>query len=424
MIGLLFLIVGLRIYLKNPNSPILFQKYLFYDRKSQFGLFLILSGLAGVYLCGLSVGFMPSLTPHVSSSSDQKLNSLIQNEVELFLQKGKTVGMTVALITPSGSSLVGFGKPSLSAGSLTDAHTVYEIGSITKTFTAITLATMIEKQELRLDQLIQELLPPSVQLPEKAKQITFRHLTTHSSGIPSLTFNELELIWPYFKMLLLGSDPYRSVTEEKYLKALQSLSLEFTPGEKNEYSNFAVSTMGYLLCLKSGLSYNDLIHQTICDPLQMSTTMERTDSQFSKEGIQGYRATLPIGPFLFALRSDFWNHDESRWGGAGSISSNGEEMLKYLIANMHPEKTTLEKAIQASHRELLKVDDKTTVGMNWHRTEVKKVPSTVIWHNGGTGGFSSFIGFTEDQNYGVLILSNTGELVDSLALSLLQKSQK
>ena len=99
-------------------------------------------------------------------------------------------------------------------------------------------------------------------------------------------------------------------------------------------------------------------------------------------------------------------------------------MLKYLIANMHPEKTTLEKAIQASHRELLKVDDKTTVGMNWHRTEVKKVPSTVIWHNGGTGGFSSFIGFTEDQNYGVLILSNTGELVDSLALSLLQKSQK
>jgi CubicO group peptidase (beta-lactamase class C family) len=79
-----------------------------------------------------------------------------------------------------------FGRPSLSSRTPTQADTLFETGSITKTFTALVLARAVERGSLRLDQPIQELLPPGVELPEVARGITLRHLTTHTSGFPRI----------------------------------------------------------------------------------------------------------------------------------------------------------------------------------------------------------------------------------------------
>jgi CubicO group peptidase (beta-lactamase class C family) len=96
-------------------------------------------------------------------------------------------------------------------------------------------------------------------------------------------------------------------------------------------------------------------------------------------------------------------------------------MLKYLQANMHPEGQPLEQALRQTHQELFREDERTTVGMNWIRTRGQRHPVTLIWHNGATVGHCSFVGFTEDRHWGVLILSNTSESVDDLAVELLHE---
>ena len=94
-------------------------------------------------------------------------------------------------------------------------------------------------------------------------------------------------------------------------------------------------------------------------------------------------------------------------------------MLKYLMANMHPEGQPLEHALRESHQVLFKEDEHTAFGMNWIHLQTPKLKQPLIWHNGGTGGFRSFLGFTEDSRFGVVILSNTSEDVDHLAIALL-----
>ena len=125
------------------------------------------------------------------------------------------------------------------------------------------------------------------------------------------------------------------------------------------------------------------------------------------------------GPFVVALRSDPW-FVGNELGGAGALRSTANDMLKYLKANMHPEGQPLEHALRESHQVLAKEDEHTAFGMNWIHLHSPKLKQPIIWHNGGTGGFRSFLGFTEDSRFGVLILSNTSEDVDSLAIALLR----
>jgi CubicO group peptidase (beta-lactamase class C family) len=99
-------------------------------------------------------------------------------------------------------------------------------------------------------------------------------------------------------------------------------------------------------------------------------------------------------------------------------------MLKYLQANMHPDGQPLEHALRESHQELFREDDRTAFGMNWIRSRSKRLPQAMIWHNGGTGGFRSFLGFTEESGLGVLVLSNSSEDVDELAIELLRDLSK
>ena len=91
---------------------------------------------------------------------------------------------------------------------------------------------------------------------------------------------------------------------------------------------------------------------------------------------------------------------------------------------MHPAGQPIEHALRESHRELFREDERTTYGMNWIHTQSKRLARGMIWHNGGTGGFRSFIGFTEDNRLGVLILSNSSEDVDDLAVALLGELAK
>jgi hypothetical protein len=121
----------------------------------------------------------------------------------------------------------------------------------------------------------------------------------------------------------------------------------------------------------------------------------------------------------FALESDEWripNH----LAGAGAIRSTGRDMMTFLKANMGLIPTPIDAAIQRSHEELFRESDYSSMGMNWIRSFDVSVSQNVIWHNGGTGGFKTYLGFTEGRQVGVFVLSNSAIGVDRLGEEILQ----
>jgi CubicO group peptidase (beta-lactamase class C family) len=314
-----------------------------------------------------------------------------------------------------------FGRTSLAFGTPSRAETLFEIGSITKTFTGIALAREIEQGTVQLDQPVQELLPPDITLPEAARSVTLRHLTTHTSGFPRLPANMSPI--GGIKMLMFGSNPYAGYGEADFAEALRIVKLDSTPGAKSSYSNFGGGLLGWLLARKAGTNYEAFVKREVCEPLGMHDTTVTLEAKQAARFAQGYRALRRAGPVLLGLRASPWllpNH----LAGAGALRSTGGGMLRYLEANMRPTGRPLEKALSESHRELFREDEQTAIGMNWIRSRNNDLKQVVIWHNGGTGGFFSFIGFTEDGRAGVAILSNTAESVDLLGIVLLQDVAK
>jgi serine-type D-Ala-D-Ala carboxypeptidase/endopeptidase len=123
---------------------------------------------------------------------------------------------------------------------------------------------------------------------------------------------------------------------------------------------------------------------------------------------------------MLGLRSAPW-FTGTDLGGAGAVRSSITDMLRYLEANMRPAGTPLEQALRAAQQELYRGADGMNSGMFWVRMEGQTLRETVLWHNGGTGGFRSFLGWTEKTGVGVVVLSNSGESVDELALELLRE---
>ncbi len=379
------------------------------------GLASLALALTGLWLTGFSVGWQKSLPVEWTDGRAPQLEELIRARCSRFMARGN-VGLAVAVVSDKQSTVMTFGRQSLAAGPPVSGDTLFEIGSITKTFTALVLAREVGRGHLRLDQPVRELLPPGTTLPEPARDITFKELTTHTSGFPRLPAN-LSKFGP-INMWLFGSNPYQGLDETTLLNAVQDVQLEFEPRSQSHYSNFGVLFMGYLLARQAGTNYEALIKQEVCRPLGMSNTTVVLSPEQSAHYAQGYRSLIKIGPLLLGLRAAPW-FQSSTLGGAGALRSSATDMLRYLEAQMHPS-GPLEDALRESHRELFHMNDRSAIAMNWMRTKNPQLKQTLIWHNGGTGGFRSFLGFTQDGRLGVVVLCNAAENVDPLGLALLR----
>jgi serine-type D-Ala-D-Ala carboxypeptidase/endopeptidase len=342
----------------------------------------------------------------------------LQKRCGAAVEEGSSVGIAAAIIQGTNASLGFFGKTALHGGRV-DPGTFFELGSISKTFTGIALARGVERGEVRLDQSLQELLPRNLRLPSPAQGITLGQLTTHSSGLPRLP--DVKSYFGAACMVLFGADPYSFVTDAQFWNAVKSTPLVFPPGSKSEYSNFGVGLLGYVLSCRAGTNYDGFVRGQVCYPLGMRETGVRLSRSEQRRLAQGYRFTRKVGPFMVALRSAPWNLADY-FAAAGGVKSTGTDTLKYLEANMHPAGTSISAALEASHRELFREDQHSAFGMNWIRSNWDWSPQPIIWHNGGTGGFRTFLGFTEDGKSGVFVLCNTalGDVSDRVGVAILK----
>jgi CubicO group peptidase (beta-lactamase class C family) len=185
--------------------------------------------------------------------------------------------------------------------------------------------------------------------------------------------------------------------------------LQRKPGEKSDYSNLGMGLLGHILQLKSGYDYESLMEKVITGPLNMTHTRITLDEDDLARLAQGHTSDGEPAK----------NWDIPTLAGAGAIRATSGDMLKYVAANAGLTHTQLDQAIELAQRIHFQNPDDSPgdVGLGWQLQRA----GNVVWHNGGTGGYSSFIGMQPRQKIGVVVLGNTSsDYVTQLGFRLLK----
>jgi D-alanyl-D-alanine-carboxypeptidase/D-alanyl-D-alanine-endopeptidase len=354
---------------------------------------------AGRILCLLLL-FVSCLTAFASQQKYPDANNvraILQDRIDHYR---KSEAIVVGLIDSSGTQITGYGKISESNPQAPDGDTVFEIGSMTKVFTSTLLSDMVQRGELKLDDPIAKFLPSSAKVPTRGrKEITFLDLATHTSGLPRLPSN----LYPKDP-----DNPYADYTISQMYDFLSNYALTRDIGSQYEYSNFGAGLLGHILSLKAGMDYESLVLKRICVPLGMKDTRITLTPEMESHWTSGHNEMGKPVPH--------W--DVPTLAGAGALRSTANDLLLFLAANMGLKKTLLYPAMQQMQtpRRPTGTPDM-QIGLGWHI--LQQNGSNIVWHNGGTGGFHSFFGFDQTSSIGVVVLSNSTNSIDDIALHLL-----
>ncbi len=212
--------------------------------------------------------------------------------------------------------------------------------------------------------------------------------------------------WPDGFPVLDAQEQFEYDREEMY-DYLSNVELTREIGSEYSYSNIGVSLLGHILSLQADQSYEELLKERVLDKFEMeSTCVKSCDAlrdRFAKPHLLGFQIH-PIN-----LSDDL--------AGAGEIRSSGKDMLTFLSYAMGLKDSDLKSSFELTQKVNRQIDDQLSIGLAWHMTQ--KDDRMIIWHNGATNGFTSFVGFVPESNQGVVVLSNSMVIVDDMGIWLL-----
>ncbi len=304
------------------------------------------------------------------------------------LAAGTGAGVTIGVVQHGVRRILAYGA--------TKADALFEIGSITKTFTGLLLAQLAEQKKVRLDEPIRALLPPgTVAAPASGPEITLLDLSAQRSGLPRMPDN--------FKPAD-PNNPYADYDKKALYAFIASHGVAAPAKPVFLYSNVGVGLLGQLLADRAGTNYEALLQKEITGPLGMRDTV------------------ITLSPALrarFAPGHDASHKEVPAWDfqalvGAGGIRSTADDMLTYLEAQLHPEHLppavratregkTLAAAIAASHVLVGEASKGAHVALGWTRID----ENGSYWHNGDTAGYDAFALFEPENDFAVVVLGNT-----------------
>ena len=280
-----------------------------------------------------------------------------------------------------------------------NSTSIFEIGSITKVFTATLLTNFVMDEKLKLDDPLQKFFDFPIAANDT---ITLKQLANHTSGLPRLPTN--------LNLLLNPNNPYQTYDAQKLKEYLsEQVTLAQKPGETYDYSNLGAGLLGFILSESAGTSYEELLQTLIFKKYGMlSSTSLR--SNVKQRLVKGLSATGSETP----------NWDFDALAGGGAILSSVEDLAKFAAAQFD----AANKELLLTQDATFTVNDNMKIGLGWHILRLGANRSA-IWHNGGTGGYSSSMALDTTNKCGVVILSNVSafnpakEKVDRLCFDLL-----
>ncbi|WP_109301372.1 serine hydrolase [Aquimarina sp. AU474] len=292
---------------------------------------------------------------------EAKIDSLLNSKYE-----SKVPG-AVFLIAKNGNVIYkkAFGLANLELNTPMEPEYVFEIGSITKQFTAIAILMLLEKGELNLNDDITKYIPD---YPTHGETITIHHLLNHTSGIKS-----------YTRMKALKDIATKDLTPIELIDFFKNEPMDFKPGEKYKYNNSGYIILGYIIESISKQSYASFIEEHIFKKLDMNSSLFASHRKVIKNRASGYHKKED---YINAMHISF-----TLPYAAGSLMSNVDDMLTWQEAITHNRlvrKNTIDKAFI---NYTLNNGDPINYGYGWHIKEINGTPSRE--HGGSIFGFKS-----------------------------------
>ncbi|WP_165372398.1 serine hydrolase domain-containing protein [Nocardioides iriomotensis] len=315
---------------------------------------------------------------------------------------GRYVAVAAAATRAGATASLTSGVRDAERGGAVDEHTVFEIGSVTKVFTALLLADQVVAGAVVLAEPLQALLPDVV-IPVRGRPVTLLDLATHTSGFPRLPPGLVR------QALRHRDDPYARFTEDDLHAALERVKPKREPGGKWSYSNFGAAVLGHALARRAGTTYDRLLAERVTGPLGLADTVLALRPDQEDRRAHGHtRRGRP---------TDDWSMPAMP--GMGALHSTVTDLTTFLRAQLDPESTPLAEAIRMT-REPRAGREPMQVALGWLVSPMPKGGPVVHWHNGGTGGARSWAGFSVADDTTCVVLTTGQRSPDQLGFDVLR----
>lgn len=334
------------------------------------------------------------------------VEGMIERVGRAYVGESETIGLVVGISRPGERRVWGFGKPLQERDA---GKAIFEIGSVTKAMLGTILAEMMLRGEVGLDDPVRRHLPSDWKVPTRdGREISLLHLTTHTSSLPRLPPNLL-----VDSLLSLNlDDPYAAYDMEDLKAGLAAVKLEQPMGREVRYSNFGAGLLGVALARAGKYpSPVELFDERLFRPLKMvDSTLDSRD-----ESVDMRRMMSP---------TDAEGEAVSRWHfsalmTAGSARSTANDLLRFGEATCEAVKTPLSPAFRMARDRWRDIEEERSMGLGWiveWDQDGEDRPITTVWHNGGTGGYRSFVWLVPVKNMTLVVISNSEkELEESVA---------
>ena len=354
--------------------------------------------LLGIVAASCCFACFSSVLPAQAPISD--VSNRVDELAAEYIGDGKPiVGGVIGIVDGSKCYAKGYGQISLDepVPTVPDVDTIYEIASVSKTFTGTLLGELAARGELAVTDPLEKFMPSGIAVPQyEGQKILLRQLSTHSSGLPRLPTDFWDVAAP------TPNNPYKNYTREHFERFLDSYQLTVAPDTRYEYSNLAASILGYAMERKTGRTYEQLVQERIGQPLGMEhTAVELTDVMRER-----------LAPPYNGEKKPDSNWDLPGFAGGGGLRSSVRDMLRFAQAAAGVFEVFPELAEKPDHPLIVgmktasethyDVPEQQRMGLGWHLTA-----SGDLFHNGQTGGYHSFIIVDPKSHRAIVILTNT-----------------
>ena len=334
------------------------------------------------------------LQPGVRPSSDAELAAILNARVTV----GLNPGIAAVLLTPSGRITAFAGSAKSSDGRPLGPTTIFEIGSITKIVTGTLFADAIRRGEVQETDRLATLLPEFT-YPARSEQITLLDLATHRSGLPS---------FPIGYKPPDPLDPWFTVDSAALAQGFAAGPLRFAPGEKAEYSNVGAGLLARVLVRRAKMpDYEALVQSRFARPLSLRDfNVTLTQDQRARKAVGHSSGTTPTSDWRIPYLA-----------GAGAINSTIDDMARVAAACLDTTKGPLAAAIRDAQRPRRDFQGALRIGLHWISLP-RPDSSTIVWHNGGTGGFRTWLGCNQKTGVAAVVMTNSDQGADDIGLHL------
>lgn len=310
-------------------------------------------------------------------------NAITKNALQL-LEDKRFHSVSIAVLKDGESTIKHFGELTIGKGNKPNDSTLYELASVTKTFTGYIAAKAVIDQKINLDDDIRIYLSESYpNLEFKGEPITIKHLITHTSGFPNM--------------------PIKSENKEAFFEGLKLIKIETKPGEVYSYSNTAPELTAYILEKVYQKPFEELITEFVLKPNKMNQTKFTLNENDRTRLVKGYNDKNELMP----------NFNRTLWGGISGLHSTAPDLVKYMKLQLDPSNLI----VNESHKKLYQEGSDFWAGYHWYIIENDN--QLIYRHHGGIYGMQNWLVIYPKQNIGISILTNTsfnetGEILEKV----------